>query len=297
MTKVVKRRVIAAKAVKPGGDLRAFLDASKAPSRLIAPIERHLLTRAPGDRPTDVLHPSEIIAADWCHRASYHLLRGDKPKPERNRLRTQTIFDEGHEIHRKWQQWLREMGVLYGKWECLICGWQDLALSPPWCFGCRGKRGLVYREVPLVSARHRIAGHADGLVKLRDEDDCLIEIKSIGLGTVRAEAPGLLAKAEGDLDKLWASIRHPFGKHLRQGQLYLSLAALAYGDEAPKEMVFLYENKMNQAAKEFVVSHQAEVCADILEEALDVVWSVNNEREPDCNVADKGCAKCKQFAE
>jgi hypothetical protein len=293
--KAVKRRPVAAKPVKPGGDIMAWLDAAKAPSRLLKPIERHLLTRRPDFRATDVLHPSEMIGSEWCHRASYHMLRGDKPKPEHNRLRTQTIFEEGHEIHRKWQQWLREMGVLYGQWECLACGWHDMALAPVWCHKCRAKKALVYNEVPLISERHRIAGHADGLVKMEDQPDCLIEIKSIGLGTVRSEAPGLLKKADGDLDKLWDSIRHPFGKHLRQGQLYLSIAQLAYGEDAPQEIVFLYENKTNQAAKEFVVKHDPEVCAELLEDALDVVWAVNNDREPDCTIGDKGCPKCKQF--
>lgn len=295
MTKTVTRRLVPdARAVKPGGDLRTWLDTGKAPSRLLTPIERHLLARPADDRPTNVLHPSEIIAADWCHRESYHLLRGSDAKPERLGLRINSIFEEGHLIHAKWQGWLREMGFLYGVWECFNCGWSDWAVSPPWCVACTSRRNLHYLEVPLFSAKHRIAGHADGWVQGLGED-CLIEIKSIGLGTVRMEAPGLLSKADGDLDKLWGSIHRPFAKHLRQGQIYLALAKLRYGDQAPGEMVFLYEYKPTQASKEFVVSYNRDVSDPLLEAALDIVWAVKHDTEPPCNIAPKGCPKCKRF--
>ena len=43
------------------------------------------------------------------------------------------IFAEGHTIHGKYQDWLWEMGVLYGRWLCLSCHhkWDDT--SPREC--------------------------------------------------------------------------------------------------------------------------------------------------------------------
>jgi hypothetical protein len=37
------------------------------------------------------------------------------------------IFAEGHAIHGKYQDWLWEMGVLWGRWLCLSCHnkWDD----------------------------------------------------------------------------------------------------------------------------------------------------------------------------
>ena len=91
-------------------DLHKFLDAKKTPTRLIGDIERHLLARPAGDRDYTVLHPSEIIKKDWCKRASYFLLSGHKRIAEKPNLRLQSIFDEGHAIHDKWQTWFQ------GKW-------------------------------------------------------------------------------------------------------------------------------------------------------------------------------------
>ena len=61
-------------------DLQKYLDTKKADTRLIGPIERHLLKRTPDDRSTTVLHPSEMIKSDFCHRYSYYLLTGGKKK-------------------------------------------------------------------------------------------------------------------------------------------------------------------------------------------------------------------------
>ena len=105
-------------------DLQKYLDTKKVPTRLIGEVERYILKKPRSNRNTTVLHPSEIIKPDWCHRYSYYLLNGGEPKTEKPSLRLQNIFDEGHAIHVKWQNRLAEMGVLYGMWNGLTgSGW------------------------------------------------------------------------------------------------------------------------------------------------------------------------------
>ena len=74
--------------------LKNYLDATKRDYRLLGDVERHILTQPRPVRRTDVLHPSEIIKSDWCHRYSWYLLNGGEPKADKPNLRLQNIFDE-----------------------------------------------------------------------------------------------------------------------------------------------------------------------------------------------------------
>jgi hypothetical protein len=263
-------------------ELQKYLDTKKTDSRLIGDIERHLMRLPESDRRTDVLHPSEIIKADWCHRYAYYLLNGGKAKKEKPNLRLQNIFDEGHFIHAKWQKRLADMGVLYGKWNGLT-GWdvsKDVDLDVH-----------DYKEVPLVYEPLRIHGHADGWVKGIGED-CLIEIKSIGAGTLRFEAPDLLYDADGDITKAWKNIRRPFRSHLLQGQMYLELAKRQFGDEAPNEIVFIYELKADQDYREFTVKADYDIVERVFNAAQKVVDAVEVGVMPECNVDPNGCKQC-----
>lgn len=272
-------------------ELQKYLDTKKIPTRLIGEVERYLLKKPREDRSTTVLHPSEIIKPDWCHRYSYYLLTGGEPKTEKPSLRLQNIFDEGHAIHAKWQKRFQDMGVLYGKFQCLNCKHVITAISPSNCEECNSTL-MEYREVSLRDESLRIAGHTDGWVK-GVGNDCLIEIKSIGEGTLRFEAPDLLRDADNDLKKAWRNIRRPFRGHLLQGQMYLELAHRMYGDEAPKEIVFLYELKADQDYKEFTVKADYEIVSRIFFNAEKVIKAVEKGQMPDCNVSPEGCKQCK----
>jgi len=275
----------------PSKDLKKFLDAKKTDTRLIGPIERHLLRQPEGDRSTTVLHPSEMIKHDFCNRYSYYLLMGNKKKADKPNLRLQNIFDEGHFIHAKWQQRIYAMGNMYGDFKCIVCERVTTGLSPDECLYCGCKR-LVYDEVALVDPTLRIAGHTDGWVQGLG-DDFLIEIKSVGEGTFRFEAPDLLMDADNDLNKAWKSIRRPFRSHLLQGQMYLELARRMHGERAPKEIVFLYELKSNQDYKEFTVKADYEIVERIFNKAKKIIDAVEAEEMPECNVSPKdGCKSC-----
>jgi hypothetical protein len=271
-------------------ELKKFLDAKKTETRLLGDIERHLMKRPLDDRSTTVLHPSEMIKPDFCHRYSYYLMTGGKPKTDKPNLRLQNIFDEGHYIHAKWQKRFQEMGVLYGKFKCLACEITTTGISPE-CPTCGRTDVMEYKEVTLVDDKLRIAGHTDGWIK-GIKEDCLIEIKSIGAGTLRFEAPDLLFDAGGDLTKAWKNIRRPFRSHLLQGQMYLELAKRMYGDEAPNEIVFLYELKADQDTKEFTVKADYEIVARVFYQAEQVIKAVEAEVMPACNIDPNGCKYC-----
>lgn len=278
-------------------ELKSFLSASKRVTRLMGSVERHLLSKPFDSRNQEVLHPSDIIKPEWCLLASYHALNGNYIETrEKPALRLSSIFAEGHTIHAKWQNWLNEMGVLYGKWYCSTDNANTWGLSSE---VNNGPSIYEYAEVSLKSDKHRISGHADGWVKGLGED-FLIEIKSIGAGTLRFEAPALLAQADGDLEKAWRNIRAPFRTHQLQGQVYLHLTHLMVEEglleSAPNEIVFIYELKSNQDYKEFAVQYNPEFTKAIFEKALDLAWAVDNKRPPMCSIDPvKGCTRCEPF--
>lgn len=278
----------------PKTDLWKFLDAKAKPTRLLGDIERHLLKRPVGNRDYTVLHPSDMIKRDWCKRSSYFLLRGHERIAERPNLKLQSIFDEGHAIHAKWQSWFQEMGVLHGKFKCVSCHEITWGTSPSECGKC-GWKTLEYAEVTLVDKDLRIAGHTDGWIK-GIGDDCLIEIKSIGPGTIRAEAPELMMDADGDFMKAWNNVRKPFGPHVLQGQLYLEL--MNRMGNPVDEIVFLYELKADQSYKEFTVKADSELVQHIFDGAKIVVDAVSAGIVLDCSNNPGGvCKQCAPYKE
>ena len=180
-------------------DLKAFLATSKRDTRLMGAVERHVLSRPFDDRDMGYIHPSDIIKDDWCALAQYHALKGNyvetRDKPT---ARLASIFAEGHTIHAKWQNWFKEMGVLYGLWKTSSKDYWEWGIS-------LGE----YKEVPLRSDKHMMRGHADGWIKGLG-DDCLIEIKSLGSGGIRMEAPAVMEQANGNVEIAWKNIKTPF---------------------------------------------------------------------------------------
>lgn len=274
-------------------ELQKFLDAKKNNRRLLGDVERHMLQRPQGDRSTVVLHPSEIIKRDWCKRASYFLLKGYPKFSEKPNLRLQSIFDEGHFIHDKWQTWFYEMGVLHGKFKCQACGKITWGTSPDICEICQHKV-LKYAEVTLEDKELRIAGHTDGWIK-GIGNDCLIEIKSIGPGTIRAEAPDMFDGTQ-DFLAAWKNIRRPFNSHLLQGQMYLELIN-RMGHELD-EIVFIYENKADQDYREFAIKRDYEIVRHIFDGAKKVVEAVERDEAPKCsNNLGGTCKHCMAYEE
>lgn len=258
---------------KPTGNMLNYMNASKG-TILLGDIQGHMIKEhsKPSTRRQDIVHPSETSKESWCPRATYHRIKAcreaDNPylkPPESIGVQLLNIFDEGHYIHDKWQKRLTAMGKLWGNWSCEFC--ESIfknQLPLPHCPYCDvGQNGLIYHEVPLRSSEYLISGHADGAVP---HLNALIEIKSVGAGTVRIEAPEIYEKNSNgtfiDFQNLWKDIKEPFPSHVKQGQLYLALCSLM---GLPYDrIIFIYEAKFNQGVKEFVVTYDYEVSEKVL---------------------------------
>jgi rubrerythrin len=228
-----------------------------------------------GKRDTKHLHPSELAKKDWCSRAAVYKITGVEGGTDSTAFSTLNIFAEGNAIHEKWQTWLWKAGVLSGDWTCEDCRNRWSAVAPDTCPGCGGSR-IRYSEVPIHNDEHRILGHADGTI-VDKQGTALIEIKSVGVGTVRFEKPSLFmdySKGVVSLDEMWKAIKTPFASHVRQGNLYMYCTGI-------HTIVFIYEWKPTQATKEFVVKYNSDIVDPILENCKSVIAHLDASTIPD----------------
>lgn len=278
--------------------LKTYLDAKKSEALLLGSVDRHLQLR-PNDRDHTVLHASEMADPQWCPRASWLRLSGAVPvEPEALRLRSSLVFAEGHDIHAKWQGWFQEMGVLWGNWECLRCGaWQlgvwARELPEQNCWD-HNPHFWKYDEVPLIDPDITILeGSADGVVLASSGEEVLLEVKSIGPGTMRLLG---LAEEGDDPDdtSAFSRISRPMRSHLVQTQIYLRLKQRTSGP-APERAVILYEHKADQKTREFVVTYNDRHTDHLFETAKDIEWALAHDREIVCPHG--GCKKCAREEE
>lgn len=241
-------------------------------------------------RDTAHIHPSALASSSFCERATYYQLT-DVPQsdPDRPNFQKLNIFAEGDTIHEKYQAWLYGAGILVGMWKCLLCEHRWWDKSPAACPEC-GRSLIKYAEVPLADPAHWLIGHADGLLE-DDLGEALLEIKSIGLGTIRHDAPNLHdAYTRGDisLDDLWDRIKRPLAPHLRQISLYMYITGV-------HDAIVLYEWKPQQHVKEFSVTLEMAVVQPMLDKCLSVMQSVADEELPPRPAAatSKSCSMCQ----
>lgn len=268
---------------------------------------------------TNVIYPSEMARGDWCPRATYYRMSG-LPEPASNySFSLENVFAEGNAIHSKWQGWLSETGLLWGDWRCSLCSeYVRDSLKPKGtefgpCIGTgyvdlTGPYGQhdqylqeyphkwTYKEVTLKSVTLPISGHADGALV---DHNCLIELKSVGVGTLRFEAPKLLeenthevnGKKIADWEGMWKDLHKPLLPHVRQGNIYLWMAeemGMPF-----KSIVFVYEFKANQQVKEFQVYKSDDILEPMLETAALIKMALNSGIPPKCPFG--GCASCKDY--
>lgn len=307
--------------VKPEGKLANLAAAKKAGGVLIPEMKKVALATAGGGHPdgNDHIHPSEMAKADWCPRGTYYRLKTGKVFDESFSFVLENIFDEGNEIHRKWQDRMRQTKKLWGSWRCRVCGqWQHQCFEPNIIAGRCIVTGVVhiweYKEVPLEARDHLIWGHEDGAMcdpTVMVLDGYMVEIKSIGVGTLRKDAPdgthdrdipAFLGRyytetVDGDkiynLDKLWKELKRPLMSHVRQANVYLWLAeqmGLPF-----KQVRFLYEFKPNQQVKEFVITKSDHILEPLLTAAKSVTYALKSGRPPKCPHG--GCQACRQYEE
>lgn len=257
--------------------LKNYKQSMVSRGRVIPTVELALtrkVTERNSKRDTDHLHPSELSKKDWCPRAAWYGITGTPKAPESMSFQRLNVFEEGHAIHHKWQTWLWEAGVLVGRWECGECGSSWFGKSPAECVNCQSIH-IRYREVPIRDDEHHILGHSDGEIE-DSRGRALIEIKSVGIGTVRWEKPSLYADYENgklSIDDVWKNIKSPFGSHVRQGNLYMHCRKL-------DTIVFIYEWKPTQAVKEFEVKYNPDIVAPMLEGCKVVLKHLEDKTAP-----------------
>jgi hypothetical protein len=282
----------------PEGTLKRLVDVGKNPTRVIGSVERFMLAKPSDDsRATDVIHPSAMIKPDWCHRAEYYHLQGHVPAPPKRKasLKQLMVFEEGHRIHDRWQNWFWSMGKLYGLFECNYCDTKFYDVSARACPSCnRGRKFLKYREVPVVSEAHGIRGHADGWLRGFGED-LLLEVKSVGEGTFAWEDRVGWQNSGEDFKKSWSSLRDPFTTHTMQAQVYMKLLEIMNPKVHPKEAVFIYESKPTQEIKEFVIPKSDFSIAPLFDAAAMIMDAISKQVPPSCNVGANSCSKCEGF--
>jgi len=266
--------------------------------RLLPLVERTLMQENAASqekRDTEFLHPSEMCKKDWCPRSSYYRLSGVPEAVESHPFTLLNVFAEGNDIHDKWQRWLADAGVLHGKWECRVCNYEFYGARPkacpePHCMADY-KGWCRYREVAIFSEEYGVIGHSDGHIVDR-KGEALLEIKSVGVGTLRFEAPDIsvaLGKGEITLEQAWAAIRYPFPSHIRQGQLYMFFTGI-------HTIVFIYECKWNQQVKEFTIHFDQSKIQDILDGCVAVKRARERNKPPikPMWATESTCSGCKK---
>lgn len=223
--------------------------------------------RKDSHRDTAHLHASEMCKREWCPRASWYTLRGVQRETSEKLPSSAliNIYEEGNDVHARYQKALWADGSLQGVFRCLDCmhSWWDT--SPLVCGACESVH-LVYDEVPIADEEIMLLGHADGIVVVEGGRRVLLEIKTVGEGTYRLETPGLHARfqrGEITMQEMWKELTRPFPSHLKQGNLYCRALGI-------DTCVFIYESKAHQQQREFVVHYHPPIIADIVEKAKGV---------------------------
>lgn len=275
--------------------------AKAAPGVLLPAVKEHMLAgySAESDRRWDIVHPSELShQSTFCPRAVYlRITEGPiAPKGADFKFVTENIFDEGHAIHAKWQARLRKATPLFGNWECILCGeWKRAQVEPPlFGTGCEFSNGGVhvweYREITLDAENEALlVGHADG-----GAWTTLAEIKSVGTGSVRIEAPDIFEAADGDLKKMWDGITRPFKTHVNQVDIYLWICQVRGLPFTSAEII--YESKWNQLVKNYTIEYNERRSTRLVDQAVAIKYAVDNKAEPACRFPD-GCENCKPYNE
>ncbi len=159
------------------------------------------------------------------------------------------IFDVGSALHAWYQNnYFGEMGILWGKWECLRCDairWGTRPIGPA-CPECKKSARWNYLEVPLRARlgdtiKKCIVGHSDGIIQVQGRW-YVLEIKTIledGFTWQKKASPKHVQQAQ------------VYGELIRQGKVWFD----GYeGDRTVPEVlgiIILYINKNRSVEREY----------------------------------------------
>lgn len=242
-----------------GAILNTFKHKEKAKG-IKTKLDRYLLKRTStvdigrpyeDERKMSVHHPSALSSEPCDRKLVYDFIQAEKTdggiEPRIRRL-----FNVGHDNGYRIQGYFYEMGILLGKWHCVICGytWLDMENpSPDSCPSCRSKLNIWYNlhylEVPIYDNKCKISGSADGVLK-REWGRQLFELKTIKNKPVRTSKYG----------NYFEDLQGPLDKHRLQANYYLCKSGNIYGRETEddfKHGLIIYSSKNDQRIKEFTI--------------------------------------------
>ena len=291
--------------VRPEGKLKEALDLKKSKDFII-PIAQKVMLDNSGpdpDRRIDVIHPSEMAKADWCIRATVMRILGDLRPEEEFSPFLENIWEEGNFIHLKWQNWLAQSGRLFGNWKCIRCGTKMYGVT----HDAIAEYGICCWDSEKHTAPHHswqyaefnmshglVHGQVDGII-----DNHIVEFKSVGMGTLRIDAPKLMKENYHkdlklyDINAIWRGIKRPLPSHSRQGLTYLWLAEM---NGLPYDLAtFVYEFKPNQQVKEFTVKQNKRILKPLLDKVHKIEDGVASGKAPACEFG--GCKYCDPATE
>lgn len=293
---------------KDDGKNFAALVKERASASLVLPVIKEVLladharNSERSARRSNSIFPSEMARSEWCPRATYYRMSGmpEKTSPSFS-FGLDNVFSEGNRIHSKWQDWMSRTGDLWGDWHCEVCATRiNDTLKPDVHYmnmpDPYHAHRWDYKEVTLKSTSHRISGHADGALLSKN---CLIEIKSMGIGTFRFEAPALLkehtydikSKKIVDIEGMWKSLHRPLISHVKQGNIYLHMAeemGMPFD-----QIVFIYEFKANQQIKEFRIKKSDDILRPMLDRCTAIEYALEVGEPVPCPHG--GCAACRAY--
>jgi hypothetical protein len=177
-------------------------------------------------------------------------------------LRMERIYDNGHGMHARWQNYLDCAGVLRGVWKCPnpLCGLShgseephgifNPLRTPGWACKCGNDKKLSYEEVQVKSdPRYNFEGHVDAIVDVRGTPF------AAGNGNDLYIADFKTIKAE-----MFDELQGAKHEHVVQVHIYMWLLGLSAA-------MVVYESKDSQHLKEMHVPRDEAMIADIQEKA------------------------------
>ena len=197
------------------------------------------------DRDYTYFHPSEFHECVRKIAYKFYEVEGkNKITPD-----LQRIFDNGHYMHERYVQYFRNIGIIYGVWQCAnpLCKEEygrdvNIGIVEPEmpCEKC-GCEKYFYEEVNVRKDDFWFSGHIDCIFKLAG-DLGIVDFKSMN-------------------SRMFSQLREPLEKHIIQVTIYLWILDIHSG-------FLLYENKDTQKIKLYEIVRNDELVEKIKNRAM-----------------------------
>ncbi len=236
-------------------------------------------------------HPSQITS---CLRAVFYAWCGVQCETTKDSFapKTQRIFSVGNDLHTRYQNYLRNMGRLWGNWTCQRCQerWTGMAGR---CPNGHSRLRQTYKEFPVSNSLLRIQGRTDGIVF----PDTIPETELPTLRTVllsKHEKTHLELKSMRSMQ--FKSIKAPLDKHIWQAAMYMLCTGIELN-------TFIYEDKDGQDVKQYITIPEKKIVGAITNRIYTFAkcWNAGelpgkHECDPRYCPYEKECMKIKRTA-